>query len=794
MSPHLDPGRSVDPILELSAALAPRYRLERELGRGATTTAYLAQAADGGRPVVIKLLRPSLTAAVGAERFVSELFTATRFRHASVVPILDAAALELETGMVALYYVVPFLEGESLRTRLEREGLLPIAEALRYAAELAGALAAVHAQGLVHGDMRRENVLLTSSGALLADLGLARALAEVRPAGDQAGDIRGLGRVLYEMLGGERPAGSPPSRLRAARPSVPEDVELMVGQMLASRPDDRQGAAGFAAPLAAAAESAARTPTSAGLTTGERVAARQRVSPRWGFFALALLAVLGVTLWLRYTTPATARPAVAVPARPTSVAVLPLVNASPDSADEYLSDGLTEELISDLGRVPGLRVTGASSSFALGGRVEDAQRAGTRLGAGAVLEGSARQAAGRLRVTVHLVSVREGFDLWSETYERDARDIFAVEHEIVRGVAGALRRPQPAATGAPTASLDAYALYLRGRRAARQAGPEPLARAMGLFQEAVALDSGFALAWSGLAETWLGQVVGAATPPREAMPRAAAAAERALALEPTLAGAHTALGVVRFLYDWKWDAAETEFQRALALNPNLASADRWYAHLLVATGRPDAALARSRRAVELEPADPTSRLQLGRYYLFTGLLSEAESELDLGRRLDSTRGGRFADATALLLGLLAERRGDYPLAESRYRAALTLAPEAPSLLTALGRVHALAGRPEEARALLQRLDSLSAVRYVSPFDLALVADGLGDRRRAFAWLDAALADRAASLVDLATDPRLERLRGDRRFARIARAVGLPPSEGGDYNPPTSKSAPRPPSP
>jgi Flp pilus assembly protein TadD len=230
------------------------------------------------------------------------------------------------------------------------------------------------------------------------------------------------------------------------------------------------------------------------------------------------------------------------------------------------------------------------------------------------------------------------------------------------------------------------------------------------------------------------------------------------------------------------------------LDPNLAAAHRWYAHLLLVTGHPEESLARGRRAVELDPMDPGVRLQLGHDYLLAGLVPEAESELDRARRLDSTRGGRLAERAALSLGLVAERRGDYPLAEARYRDGLAHAPEAPSLLAALGRVHALAGRPDEARALLQRLDSLSAARYVSPFDLALVADGLGDRRRAFAWLDAALADRTASLVDLAMDPRLERLRGDRRFIRIARAVGLPPREGGDYNPPTSTPTPRPASP
>src|SRR4051812_8694406 len=222
-------------MLELTAALGPRYRLERPLATGGTTSTWLAHAVDGGQPVVVKVLLPSLAARTGAERFVTEMFAASRFRHPSALPILDAAALELGTGAAALYYVVPWADGESLRTRLEREGLLPVAEALRYGAELAEALAAAHAQGLVHGDVRPENVLLGPDRARLTDFGVARALGSARPATDAAGDIRCLGRVLYEMLAGEPPAGDHPVPLRSARRNA------------GSSPPRGRGAAGAAA-------------------------------------------------------------------------------------------------------------------------------------------------------------------------------------------------------------------------------------------------------------------------------------------------------------------------------------------------------------------------------------------------------------------------------------------------------------------------------------------------------------------------------------------------------------------
>ncbi len=770
MSAYLDPTRSADPVLELSAALAPRYRLERSLAPGGSTTAWLAHAVEGGEPIVVKVLHPSLAARTGAELFVSEMFAASRFRHPSALPILDAAALELGTGTAALYYVVPWADGESLRTRLEHEGLLPVAEALRFGAELADALAAAHAQGLVHGDVRPENVLLGPEGARLADFGVARALGTARPATDAAGDIRGLGRVLYEMLAGEPPAGDHPVPLRSARRNVPEDAELLVARALDG---ERESAAALAPLLRASAETAGRAAPEAGLTSGERQVARRRLAPRWGFFTVAVLAVFALTLWLRYTAPRPAPHAVLPP--PTSVALLPLVNAGPDSADEYLSEGMTDELIAGLGRVPGLRVAGAASTFALADRLDDAQRAGVRLGAGAVLEGSVRLAAGRLRVTVHLVSVREGFDLWSESYDREASELARVADEIVRGVAGALRRALPPAEPPLTQSLAAHARYLQARYAARRSDSVSTVAAAEGYAAAIALDSTFAAPWAGLAGLALRSVVeGTAGSPAAGLVAADSAVRRALLLRPDLADAYAILGVVRYLA-WSWEAADSALRRALEIDPNLTMALRWRAHLLLTTRHADQALGQMRAVTALDPLDPATQADAGRLYLYAGRLPEAETALRRTWLADST-----VPAAALAYGLLAEREGDTTVAEARYRQALARDSTEASGLAALARVAALAGRPDEAHAALQRLDSLAAVRRVSPYDLATVAAALGDRRRAFAWLDGALAEHAPELVDLALDPRMETLRGDRRFVRIARAVGLPPGEGGDY--------------
>jgi TolB-like protein/Tfp pilus assembly protein PilF len=508
-----------------------------------------------------------------------------------------------------------------------------------------------------------------------------------------------------------------------------------------------------------------------GLTTGERRILRLRLSPRWAFFYFAVFGLLGVSLWLRYTAPIPAPVARGPEPRPTSVAVLPLVNASPDSANEYFSDGMTEELTAALGRVPGLRVAAPSSAFAIRGRGEDPRDVGRRLNVGTVLEGSVRQDNDRLRVTVHLVSVSEGFDLWSETYERPVGDVWPVQQEIARSVVAALRAPgarplPPAPT--PTQSLDAYTTYLRARHALSRPGAPDPSRAAGLFQEALRLDSAFAPAWAGLAAAQVLRVLVEGDRPADAMPAALQAARRALSLDSTLAVAHATIAQVRFLYDRDWNAADSAFRRALEINPNRPDVHHWYAHLLVALGRNDEALGYARRALDLSPLDPELIAHFGWHYLQARRYADARESLDRASAVDSSLAG-----TRYLLGLLAEVQGDYELAESHFRGTLDRAPDDLEALASVGRTHALAGRAEDARAVLARLDSLSADRYVSPWLLAGIAEALDDKRRAFAWLEEAVADHAGQLVYLNLDPRLDRLRDDRRFARIQRSVGLP---------------------
>lgn len=755
----LDPPRPADHFARLQAGLAERYRLERELGRAGPVTGYLARERVNDRPVALKLVDPARTAAVGSTRLLGHLEAAGRVQHRHLLPLLDAGVVPTADGD-AVYYAVPFLAGETLRARLDREVQLPVAEALAIAEDLAAALGVAHAQGIAHGALAPECVLLAGGEALLADLGAFAALASRPPRPED--DIRGLGQVLYEMLSGAPVTGGQPPPLRAGRAGIPEEVELVVAQMLAP-PAERYRTAEETRAALRNASGAVPAPSVPGATTSERAAFRRHVPARWTVFTLAVMGLLGVSLWLRFSAAELAPPP-PPPVRPGSVAVLPFLNATPDSANRLLSDGLTRDLTAGLGEIPGLRVAGAASGYAVGRAGMDPRQAGERLGVDAVLRGSVRPFEGRVRIRAHLVSVREGFDLWSETYERDEAELALIEREIVAAVGGVLRLGRRAA-GAPPPPPASHAAYLRGLGAAHRGDA---AGAAGLFEEAVRHDSTFATAWASLAEAGLRIRPPDSLGPQGAMPLIRAAAERAIALDSTSTRAHGALGAVLFLHEWDWPAAEISLRRALGLNPNLPEYHLRLAHLLLTTGRVDESLEAGRRALELSPFDPAVRVYLGLQSLHVGDYVRAQDEARQALALDPA-----AEGADLLLGLTLGATGRYDEAIAPLERAAADSARVDEALATLGWVHALADRRDQARDVQAALTDAAAARYVSPYLLAFLAEALGDRRAAFAALDRAVEVRAPELVDLRIDPRMDRLRVDRRFDGVARRIGLP---------------------
>ena len=497
---------------------------------------------------------------------------------------------------------------------------------------------------------------------------------------------------------------------------------------------------------------------------------RQRIPPHWAFFSVAVLGLLGVSLWLRASAPARGQP-VSVAARPNSMAILPFTNASPDSGDDYLGHGVAMELTRSLSQLSGLRVAARSSAFGVPGGNGDPRVTGRRLNVGTVLQGSVRRSGNRLRVTAHLVDVDGGFDLWSETYERAPAEIFAVQDEIKKAVAATLRLPGVADSAPPvqtTTSLAAYDAYLAGRYLLEQPASGTAPRAIDYLTRAIRLDTNFAYAYAALAEAYLRRGDVEALPPLVAIPLAKTAVLRALGLDSTLADAHATLGAILFGYDRNWRGAETEFRRAIALEPRSPEAYAYYSRYLLAMGRIDESWAASDRALRLSPASPLIMQHLAWHYLHARQYGRAREAVWRAIEMDPTAWRPHLDLAAVELAA-----GNLTEAEARLRIPLQIAPERAEVQVALGQVYAASGRTDEAKAILLGLRQAAEQRYISPYLIACLQASLGMRPQAFAFLERSVRERSDFVAYLRIDPRVDPLRTDRRFARLLRQVRLP---------------------
>ncbi|MEO7522166.1 MAG: serine/threonine-protein kinase, partial [Gemmatimonas sp.] len=473
----------------LSAALADRYRIERELGAGGMATVYLAHDIKHDRKVAIKVLKPELGAVLGSQRFLDEIKVTANLQHPNLLPLFDSGASD---GL--LYYVMPFVEGETLRARLDRENQLPVDEVVRLTTLMAGALDFAHARGVIHRDLKPENILLQAGQPVIADFGIALAVAQAggsrvtetglslgtphymspeQAAGDRVigarSDQYALGAVAYEMLTGEPPhtgataqviiarlMTEKPRSVRATRSTVSFAVDQAIERALAKSSADRFATCGtFANALVADASARASAPTG--------------MFPRRGLALTLIGGVAAVALVAWLLSGRTSTPTAGVPARIKSIAVLPLVNVGGDSTQEYFADGMADELATALGKLPGLKVAARTSSYAFKGRRDlDVKEVGAKLGVDVVLQGSVRRSGERMRVSVQLTDAIEGVELWAETYDRDTKDAFAVQDSItaatVRKLSLTLGVGALAATRTGrTTNPEAHDLYLRAQ-------------------------------------------------------------------------------------------------------------------------------------------------------------------------------------------------------------------------------------------------------------------------------------------------------------------------------------------
>jgi len=728
------------------ATLTDRYDIQNELGRGGMATVYLALDRKHDRKVAIKVLAPELAASLGAERFLREIRIAAGLVHPHILPLIDSGESDGQ-----LFYVTPVLSGGSLRDRLSDERRFPLADAVRVVSQIGSALDYAHREGFIHRDVKPDNILFADGLAVLADFGIARAggaasgLTEVglalgtpeymspeQASGDVeltgASDLYALACVFYEMLAGNPPfhASTPgatrlrqlsgtPLPVRALRPELPVHVELAIARALSKDPRER-------------------FPSAAALVAALDPGPRSDLAPR--------------------------------PAIGRGIVVLPFVNASPDPDTEYLSDGITDELINALAKVEGLRVASRTSAFALKGKPQDVRAIGALLGAAWVLEGTVRRAGDRLRVTAQLSSTEDGRLLWSERYDRTFADVFAIQDEIAHTIVNTLRATSFADLNEPTPkryteNLKAYGLYLKGRYAWNKRTQEGVTEAIGLFEQAIEADRRYAPAYTGLADSYALQLDYRSVPVAEGFARAKAYARQALELDDSLAEAHASLAWSCFIYDWDFPAARQEFQRAIELDPGYATAHQWYAFCLAAHGRLDEALVEVHTALELDPGSVSVRRAVGWIYYYARRYDQARYHLTRAIAMNPT-----AEETYRVLGLALAQLGQWGESERVIREGMELADTNSYTIATLVYVLGRAGNRPRAEALLHDLERRAREDYVSPVAFATAWIGMGDLSRALDWAERAWEERRGWLVYFGVNPLVDPLRGEPRFQAL----------------------------
>ncbi len=759
-------------------AVIGRFELVRELGRGGFGVVYEARDKVLGRSVAFKAVRAGHHAA-SEDRLLREAEAAARLAHPNIVTLHDVGRSEHGP-----YLVLELLRGRTLAQRLE-QGSLTLREALRIVVEVARGLAYAHGQGVIHRDLTPGNIFLCDDGQVkVLDLGMAHAFGRRKIEGgtpsymapeqwrgapeDERTDVFALGVVLYRMLSGELPFEVEGDRglvpKHAAPPIEVPDMPAagdLVARMLSLDPVDRPRDAGEVLDaLTAYQQELQRTPSSAGVA---RVRARRRSRGRVVALIAACVLLCGALAGLltRWRAPVGVVP---------SVAVLPFSDLSPEKDQQYFSEGLSEEIQNALAHVDGLRVTGRSSSLAFRDRTADLRTIGQKLSVGAVLEGSVRKAGNRVRITAQLVDIRNGYDLWSESFDRDLADVFAVQDEIARAVVAALKvkllaGQAPTTKEHRTANSAVYTQYLLGRQFYSRFTPDDERRAVEAFEKALAIDPAYAPAWSALAVE-LGNMAGQQKTQAEAVAmlrRALQAAEKAIALAPDLAEGYAARALVRAYLDWDWRGAEDDIHRALALAPGDADTQRRYGILLGMLGRQDEAVAATRRALDLDPLVPANWVNLGGLYVTKGKLALARSAVDRALEISPD----MSDAREIAPFLL--------LLEGQPEGALAATKRAPNEISRLACTAMAQHTLGHARESQQALDTLVAgYADVVPIAVAAVYVWRGDLDRAFEWFERAYARHDMGLARIhdveAVSPALPR---DQRFRDLLRKIGLP---------------------
>jgi serine/threonine-protein kinase len=793
------------------------YAILEKLGEGGMGVVYKAEDTRLKRTVALKFLPRGMESHDDERaRFLQEAQAASALNHPNVCTIFDIA--DSDAGQ---FIAMEFVDGVTVRQKITPGGL-PVVSAIGYISQVADALEDAHGKGIVHRDIKSENIMVNSKNQVkVMDFGLAKlkgslkltkatttvgTLAYMAPEQLQGGnvdarsDIFSLGVLLYELLTGRLPfrgeheaammysiLNEDPVPLASLRSDVDPEIERIILRALEKDPEDRyqhaiemrsellrlQKKSGrVTRPVSTEAVDQASAATSLSMQTSGSVSAPPPARPRsrrmiYGVAAIVILSLLAAAYVLFRPADRSIR----------SMAVLPFVNESGSTEMEFLSDGFTETLINRLSRLPGVVMMSRSSVFRYKGKDLDPVEAGAALGVQAVLTGRILQRGDRISVGVELVDVRDHSHIWGEQYQRGASDMLGVQDEITRAISNQLRvtlsgEEEKVLARGPTKNSEAYELYLKGRFHWNKRSREGLQTAVSYFNQAIAKDPGFALAYAGLADAYSVMSTYYILTPAEGFARGRAAAQKALDLDPSLAEAHLILAVMSAEYEWQWEQGEASYKRAIALNPNYATAHQWYGESLAAMGRLGESIEELRKAQDLDPLSPIIATSLGTAYAITSRYDEARRQVAKALELDP------AFPRALWTrGMIRFLEGDTPGAIEEMKALLSSGEMVDDTRATLAFFFGRSGRMEEAAALTRELHREAERRYVSPYMLAVCHAGMGERDEAFRWLEKGFEERSSGIVYMRGDPLLQPLRSDPRFNKMLVAMGIKPTEG-----------------
>lgn len=734
------------------------YKILEELGGGGMGVVYKAEDIKLKRKVALKFLPQDLTRDKKAkQRFIKEAQTASSLDHPNICNIHEID--ETENGQI--FICMACYEGETLKRIIEK-GPLEIDRIVDITQQVAHGLAKAHSQEIIHRDIKPANIFIPTDGHVkILDFGLAKlvgkssltktgtatgTVAYMSPeqaSGEEVSyetDVWSLGIVVYEMTSGQLPfkgdsweavvyaiLNKKPQQIRRLRPETPGALQTILRRMLQKNPQRRYTNVDcLIKDLEAVKNTSAisRIPT----TDEERASA--------------------------------------------SIAVLPFTDMSPGKDQEYFCDGMAEELINSLTHVRDLRVVARTSAFSFKDKNMDVRDIGRKLSVDTILEGSVRKAGNRLRITTQLIDVFEGYHLWSEKYDFVMDDVFSIQDEIALSIVDKLRvkllgKEREAILKRYTENIEAYNFYLKGRFFTDKMTADGLCKAIDYFEQAIEQDSQYALAFTGLADSYGLLGFYDYTHPKEALAKARMAASKALEIDPALAEAHSSRGFVRLFYDWHWSAAEEDFKRAIELNPNYTPAHSWYAFYFAATGSLDKAIREDKKALELDPLSITANVVLGTFLLRANQLEQARAYFTKALEMDPNL---VKTHTVLGQTYILEAKYDEGLTE--HVKAVALSRRHPWNLAGLGWAYARAGKKKEALKLISELEARKKKEYIRPYYLAKIYAGMDDKDQAFRWLDEAYAEHDMSLVHIKTDETLSNLRSDSRFTMLVEKMGL----------------------